>query len=184
MKFFLKIDRRSVLGLFTAALAFTFVTLMGQLSLSSDELTNGDKRKKINQMYVEYKRQFPEVSDISTQKAMKLADMKQVIFIDVRESEEQQISMLPGAITQKEYLDHPEKYNDVVKIVYCTISYRSGLLAQKLQKDGVVMYNLRGGLLAWVHDGGKVFDRNGESKRIHVYGRKWNLGPKNYEAIW
>ena len=184
MKFFLKIDRRSVLGLFTAALAFTFVTLMGQLSLSSDELTNGDKRKKINQMYLEYKRQFPEVSDISTQEAMKLADMQQVIFIDVRESEEQQISMLPGAITQKEYLDHPEKYNDVVKIVYCTISYRSGLFAQKLQKKGTVIYNLQGGLLAWVHDGGKVFDQNGESKRIHVYGRKWNLGPGSYEVIW
>ena len=184
MNIFNKIDRRSILGLFAAALTFGFVTLIGQLSLSSDELTNGDKRKKINNMYNEYKRQFPEVIDISTQEAMKLADMQQVVFIDAREPEEQMISMLPGAITEREYLNHPEKYTDVVKIAYCTISYRSGLLAQKLQKNGVVLYNLQGGLLAWVHDGGKVFDRNGESKRIHVYGRKWNLGPTGYEAIW
>jgi len=46
------------------------------------------------------------------------------------------------------------------------------------------MLNLRGGLLAWVHDGGKVYDRNGETRRIHVYGRKWDLGPKDYEAVW
>jgi hypothetical protein len=25
---------------------------------------------------------------------------------------------------------------------------------------------------------------NGETHRIHVYGRKWNLGPKRYQAVW
>jgi len=57
-------------------------------------------------------------------------------------------------------------------------------LAEKLKAQGIVMLNLRGGLLAWVHDSGKVYDRNGETRRIHVYGRKWDLGPKDYEAVW
>jgi sodium/bile acid cotransporter 7 len=46
------------------------------------------------------------------------------------------------------------------------------------------MLNLRGGLLAWVHAGGKVYDANGETRRIHVYGRKWNLAPNGYDAVW
>jgi sodium/bile acid cotransporter 7 len=46
------------------------------------------------------------------------------------------------------------------------------------------VYNLRGGILAWVHDGGTVYDQNGETRRIHVYGRKWNLAPNSYQAVW
>ncbi len=53
-----------------------------------------------------------------------------------------------------------------------------------MTRKGITMYNLRGGLLAWVHDGGKVVDQKGETKRIHVYGRKWNLAPSAYEAVW
>ena len=86
--------------------------------------------------------------------------------------------------TENEFIKDPAKYKDAVKIAYCTISYRSGKFAQKLQKKGIPVYNLKGGILAWVHDGGKVYDLNGETHRIHVYGRKWNLGPKGYQAVW
>jgi sodium/bile acid cotransporter 7 len=157
---------------------------MGQLSLSSDELTDESKRQTINRMYAGYKKEFPEVMDISPQDALKLAEAQQVVFIDVRDPKEQQVSMLPGAITAEEFQSNSEKYTDTVKIAYCTISYRSGKLARKLQANGVIVYNLQGGMLAWVHAGGKVYDQQGESHRIHVYGRKWNLGPERYEAVW
>jgi hypothetical protein len=42
------------------------------------------------------------------------------------------MNLLPGAITEKEFLKHPERYRDKVIIGYCTISYRSGKLAEKL----------------------------------------------------
>ena len=176
--------RRTILGLITAASAFAFITLMGQLSLSSDDLSDRDKRQKVTDMYNGYKKQFPAVHDISAQKVMALMAEGNTVFIDIREPREQQVSMLPGAITEKEFINNPAKYKDAVKIAYCTISYRSGKFAQKLQKKGIPVYNLKGGILAWVHDGGKVYDLNGETHRIHVYGRKWNLGPKRYEAIW
>ena len=176
--------RRTILGLITAALAFTFITLMGQLSLSSDDLSDREKRQKVTDMYDGYKKQFPEVHDISAQKVMTLMAEGNAVFIDIREPREQQVSMLPGAITEKEFINDSAKYKDAVKIAYCTISYRSGKFAQKLQKKGIPVYNLRGGILAWVHDGGKVYDQNGETHRIHVYGRKWNLGPEGYQAVW
>jgi hypothetical protein len=35
-----------------------------------------------------------------------------------------------------------------------------------------------------VHAGGKVYDRNGETRRIHVYGRTWDLAPSAYKTLW
>ena len=184
MKKQFKTYRRTISRLFTAALAFASVTLMGQLSLSSDDLNDGEKRQKIEDVYNGYKKQFPGVRDLSAQTVMVLAAERKAVLIDIREAREQQVSMLPGAITEKEFMNDPEKYKDTVKIAYCTISYRSGKFAQKLQQNGIPVHNLRGGMLAWVHDGGKVYDQNGETYRIHVYGRKWNLGPKRYQAVW
>jgi len=184
MKKQFKTYRRKVMGLITAVLVFAFVTLMVQLSLSSDDLSDKAKRQKVEDMYDGYKKQFLEVRDISPQKVMALKSEGKAVLIDIREPREQQVSMLPGAITEKEFVNNPAKYKDAVKIAYCTISYRSGKFAQKLQEKGIMVYNLRGGILAWVHAGGKVYDQSGETDRIHVYGRMWNLGPKRYRAVW
>ena len=152
--------------------------------ISAAEMSDTEKRAKIEAMYRDYQKDFAGVEGIDPREAMKLLQEGKAVLVDVREEKEQQVSMLPGAITEKELLSSPEKYRDRTLIGYCTISYRSGKLAQKLKARGLSMLNLRGGLLAWVHDGGKVYDRNGETRRIHVYGRKWDVGPKDYEAVW
>ena len=179
-----KMYRRTIWGLFTAMLAFAFVTLMGQQSLSSDELSDAAKHQKVESLYEGYKTKFPDVLDLTPRQAMNLIADQKAVFIDIRKPEEQQISMLPGAITEKEFLSDYKSYQDHVKIAYCTISYRSGVFVENLQKDGIPIYNLRGGILAWVHEGGKVYDQTGETYRIHVYGQEWNLAPEQYEAVW
>ena len=144
------------------------------------------KQAKIIELYEDYKkRSFPGVIDVEPRLALDLAKRPGVVFVDVRSPEERRISMIPGSITDEKLLENLEQYRNHIIIGYCTISYRSGKLAQELMtKKGITMYNLRGGLLAWVHDGGKVVDQKGETKRIHVYGRKWNLAPSTYEAMW
>jgi sodium/bile acid cotransporter 7 len=150
----------------------------------ADDMSDAAKRVTIETMYAGYKKDFPGVQDIEPAEAMRLLQEGKALLVDVREEKEQKVSMLPGAVTEKQFLKDPGAYRDHTLIGYCTISYRSGKLAEKLKAQGVAMLNLRGGLLAWVHDGGKVYDRNGETRRIHVYGRKWDLGPKDYEAVW
>lgn len=137
-------------------------------------------------MYEGYKRKsFPGVVDVEPRLAMDLAERPEVLFVDVRPPEERDVSTIPGAVAEETFLNNLEQYKDHIIIGYCTISYRSGKLAQELMaRKGITMYNLRGGLLAWLHDGGKVVDGKGETKRIHVYGRKWNLAPSAYEAVW
>lgn len=151
---------------------------------TAQDMSDTEKRAKIEAMYQSYRKDFPEVQDIESSDAMRLLQEGKALFIDVREPKEQQVSMLPGAVTEKQFLKDPGQYRDRTLIGYCTISYRSGKLAETLQARGITLLNLKGGLLAWVHAGGKVYDQNGETKRIHVYGKKWNLGPKDYEAVW
>ena len=153
-------------------------------ALSEERLTDVEKLQTIYRMYDDYRKSFREVQDVSPEMAMKLVKSSRVVFVDIREDREQRVSMIPGAVTEDEFRNNPDKYRNHIVIGYCTISYRSGKLARKLRKQGIIMANLRGGLLAWVHEGGKVYDSKGETKRIHVYEEEWNYPPESYEAVW
>ncbi len=167
-----------------AIISLLTIILIAYFQMLPESITDGQKREQILEMYRGYKKEFPTVQDVSPREAMQLSDTGKVVFIDVREPVEQNVSHLPGAITADSFLKNPEKYNDYIKVGYCTISYRSGILAQELHQKGIPMYNLGGGLLAWVHDGGKVYKGTEETHRIHVYSKKWNLGPERFEAVW
>lgn len=169
-----------------ASLITAFAFLLGPAILCCDPADDEKRRERIESMYSDYKKgSFPGVIDVEPRLAMDLAKRGSVVFVDVRAPEEQRVSMIPGAVTDAHFLKNVEKYKDDIIIGYCTISYRSGEFARKLREErGITIYNLRGGLLAWAHDGGKVVDQKGETKRIHVYGRKWNLSPTGFESLW
>jgi len=153
-------------------------------ALAGNRMTDSEKRTRIDELYRGYRKDFPDVRDIDAQEAMRLLQEGKALFIDVREPKEQAVSMLPSAVTAEEFLKDPGRYADRVLIGYCTISYRSGKLAQQLAAKNITALNLRGGILAWAHAGGKLQDRDGETRRIHVYGRKWDLAPQGYETVW
>jgi len=153
------------------------------LAMADNPLTDDEKKTVVYEMYREYKKDFPEVKDMAPKDAMELLKEDKIQFVDTRKDAEMKISMLPQAIPEETYLKNQGQYKDKTIVLYCTISYRSGKLTQKLNKQGVDAYNLTGGLLAWVLEGGKVYDKNGETKRIHVYGKKWNYPPSGYKTV-
>jgi sodium/bile acid cotransporter 7 len=168
-----------------AALGLILMTGNAHPAGAEPSAADAARRAKIETMYSAYKKDFPGVEEIDPVAAMRLFEEGKAVFIDVRDEKEQAVSMLPGAVTEKEFLKDPNKYAGRILIGYCTISYRSGKLAQELKDQGISVRNLRGGMLAWVHAGGRIYDRTGsETRRIHVYGRKWNLAPEAYEAVW
>jgi sodium/bile acid cotransporter 7 len=147
-------------------------------------MPDADKKETVYRMYNGYKKDFPEVRDISPQQAMALLKQDKVVFVDTRKPEEMTVSMLPGAISGEAFLNHPEQYRDKTIVGYCTISYRSGKFASRIAEQGITVINLRGGILAWTLEGGKVYDNSGkEVKRIHVYGDKWDYAPAGYESV-
>lgn len=165
-------------------LRLAIVILALQAMPSNAEPTDAGKKKIVYQMYADYKnKDFPTVTDISPQQVMELMQTGQVVFVDTRKAAEMNVSMLPKALTQTEFLQNPLKYKGLTVIGYCTIGYRSGLFAREMETKGITVYNLAGGIVAWVLEGGNVFDANGETRRVHVYGQKWNYLPDGYEPV-
>ncbi len=132
-----------------------------------------------------------DVPIIKAEELMEWEKQDSVILIDVREAKEQKVSMLPNALSTKEFA---EKYRkglpDAAKIVvYCTIGYRSGKYAEELQSKGIKAYNLMGGVLAWSHAHGSFLTRDTAGKldttlEVHVYSKEWNFLSPDYKAIY
>jgi len=159
------------------------IGLMPKVVLCEETLTDQQKKIIVYGMYEDYRKEFPDVKEISPQKAMKELALGKILLVDTRKPAEMAVSMLPGAITEEQFLKDPQKFKDGRIVVYCTISYRSGKFAEEMANNGLEIFNLRGGLLAWVLEGGKVYDAKGETKRINVYDNKWDYPPGGYESV-
>jgi sodium/bile acid cotransporter 7 len=96
-------DIKWQIGLWLVILSIGILT---PTAVTADEALNDSvKRHRVKAMYASYKKSFPEVVDISAECALlKLKKGSKIIFVDVRKSSEQAISMLPGAITDREFL--------------------------------------------------------------------------------
>jgi len=149
-------------------------------------MSDKEKRERIETLYRKYERKFPKVEGIAA--AELKADLKEgreVVLVDVRKPEEQEVSMIPGAITQAEFEQRQDSLRDKTIVTYCTAGYRSGLYAKKLEKKGWRVLNLEGSLLSWTHAGGPLTDSEGEpTKRVHVYNADWSLEASDYDPVW
>ncbi len=113
-----------------------------------------------------------------------------LVLIDVRQPKEQDISMLPHAMTTAQFAERfrhgipPEKRI----VVYCTIGYRSGKYAEQLTAMKIKSETLEGGILMWSFVGGNLESKNtrGETvvtNRIHVYDAEWNIVHPDYVGV-
>ena len=168
----------------TGRCSWIFLAIMiPQTVILAADTTDAQKKKIVYEMYEGYKKDFPSVRDMTPITAIKLMETGKVLFVDVRRPSEVEVSLIPGAVTKEQFLKEPSKFKNHTVVAYCTIGARSGKFAIKMAKEGVRTYNLAGGLLAWVLEGGRVYDAKGETKRVHVYGKKWNYLPKGYEPV-
>lgn len=144
--------------------------------------------EEINRLFAEYRADFPGVAVITVGELLALEPVQPVVFVDVRPDRERNVSRIPGSVSRREFertlKDDEDAYVGYTVVAYCTIGYRSGEYAEKMQKKGVEMLNLQGSILAWVHAGQPVEDRDGPTVRVHVYGKPWALLPEGYEAVW
>ena len=107
------------------------------------------------------------------------------MLVDARTPEEQAVSMLPGAITQQEFERRAEDFKGRRVVAYCTIGYRSGEYTEALRADGWDAHNLSGSILAWTHAGQPLETPDGApTKRLHIYGPKWDLAAEGYETVY
>jgi len=157
--------------------------LILQPALGEPVLSDQQKKELVYKMYADYKKDFPTVKDISPRKTMELMNNIAVVLVDTRKPAEMEVSMLPNSVTKKKFMHNPNLYKEKTVVVYCTAGYRSGVFARQMAEKGITTFNLQGGILAWTLEGGKMYDANGETNRIHVFGKKWNYAPDGYEVV-
>lgn len=147
-------------------------------------MNDESKLQTIEKNYLKSQLKFKEVAEITAEQLLQRIDSDDLVIVDVRELQEQEISMLPGAITSQEFEQNRSDYQCKTVVVYCTIGYRSGLYAQKLCASGCDVLNLKGAILSWTHVGGELVDANGPTKRVHINNPKANLVAEGYEPVW
>ena len=107
--------------------------------------------------------------------------------------------MIPNAISLKEFHELDESFKKGTHstiITYCTVGYRSGLEAQKLQDQYDIPHgtikNLDG-IVAYTHACIKEGMDEKEclvdpttkeaTHRVHVFGPTWDLVPSSFESV-
>lgn len=143
-----------------------------------------NKRKSVQVMAEQISVKFPKAPQLSIEEFLKWRSSNQtLVLVDVRAPRETKISMLPGAITKKEFEENQLKYKDHVVIAYCTIGYRSSEYVQKLKKKNIDAHNLKESLLGWAHRGLSFTSAGVETKKAHVYEEAWNFLPAGYIGV-
>jgi len=106
--------------------------------------------------------------------------------LDAREPSEYNISHLPESIyigydnANLSVADNLDTSKDIV--LYCSIGYRSEVIAKKLKKKGFNVLNLYGSIFEWVNSGFPLHDKNGnDTKNIHGYNKSWSKWIQNKE---
>ncbi len=152
------------------------------LLLTSDSLGKSQNLNAINSMFENYQKRFKAVPTVDPTDTS--LDFKKFVIVDARESYERDISYIPDSISKSEFTRNRSTYKKSKILFYCTIGYRSGMLATSLKNDGFEAYNLKGGILLWIHSGRGLINKSGVIKSVHVYGKKWNLVPSGWIGIW
>lgn len=143
------------------------------------------RRDEILDMYEGYKKLFFRGgNELTVDEALQMLRSEKTVLVDVREDKERGVSSLPLSVGKEIFERQKAKYKDYTVIVYSTIGKRGGIYTKRLEKEGFRAYNLVGGLLMWVHQGQTIVDKTGSTKRVHVYDKKWNILPEDFEAVY
>jgi sodium/bile acid cotransporter 7 len=155
------------------------------LAAAQERLSDAEKLVRVEAMYAEDRKAFPEVPALAPTDLQSWAAPSRLVLVDVRTPAEQAVSRIASAITAAEFEERRAQFAGAVVVTYCTIGYRSGLYAERLRAEGWDARNLAGSLLAWTHAGGALVDPAGRpTRRLHVYGERWNLAAAGYETVW
>lgn len=151
---------------------FSFVLLI----VTFEVLSKSDFDQMSNKMSSKFDAPIIEINDL---KKLIKTDSK-IYILDARELSEYNISHLPNSIHigfEGINLNSVQsKINKKSKIiVYCSVGYRSGVIAEKLKKLKYNVFNLKGGIFAWSNKNNMLLDKNNKTtKKVHGFNLEWS----------
>lgn len=124
---------------------------------------------------------FHDVDWITTQQLAEwLADKNRPapVLLDVRTPAEWNVSHLPHArrvdpkATAQEAADGLPKDSPIV--AYCSVGYRSGLVARRLRAAGFTqVQDLEGSIFQWANEGRPLVHDGQPAQKVHPYNATW-----------
>ena len=128
------------------------------------------------------KNKFPDVKQLQTDDLHSLLSVppkKPIFLIDARAKEEFHVSHISGAENIPYNSKEPLKYLINIKpdnpiVVYCSVGYRSSILARKLRSLGFKeVHNLEGSIFKWANEGRPLVQGDTTVHKVHPYNAHW-----------
>lgn len=124
--------------------------------------------------------QYPDVPAITPAELRErlAGDRPPPLLIDTREPREFAVSHLPGArnLSSVEAIRQAAIPTDAPLVVYCTVGYRSAMLARRLRSAGYRdVANLQGSIVRWHHRGLPLVRGDAAVGTVHPYDAFWGL---------
>ncbi len=170
--------------IFTVILAITGMGTNTGCSHNQEALTWSEVIRDIRNKY-------PNVKQLKTDELhswLSNPKSESIILIDARAKEEFQISHIPGA-KNIPYNKKLLKYFTDIKpdspiVVYCSVGYRSSILARKLKELGFKeVYNLEGSIFKWANEERPLVQEQTTVHNVHPYDTHWgSLLKKKYHS--
>ncbi len=135
---------------------------------------NGELKPEWNSIYTYIDSEYPSVKQISVAEASQL-NSDSVLFVDVREKDEYELSHLPGALWYHSNVDFTDNsLIGKIVVLYCSVGVRSSKLAVNLPKEVTArVYNLQGSIFRWVAEGHSVVHQGEFTRKVHPYNEEW-----------
>lgn len=157
----------------------TFLQIVfGLLVLSHHSIVHADP--EWNQIKQQIRSQYSSVPQMSTSKLDRLLEdssENSILLLDAREPQEYDVSHLRGAklaSTEKLALAEFAKVKPgTLVIVYCSVGYRSAILAERLRAHGYEVSNLEGSIFEWANKGLPVYRGDRQVTGVHPYDEEW-----------
>jgi rhodanese-related sulfurtransferase len=166
--------------------------LCGGLILAASRHTEPASADSLADLSASVRARFPDVPTLSpAELARWMNDPTRTppILLEVREEKEFAVSRLPGArraetdaVAQLRQLGASV---DTPVVVYCSVGYRSSVLAQKLRKGGFSnVHNLEGSIFLWANENRPLVNAGGAAKGTHPYDGVWGRYLDKSEWRW
>lgn len=128
--------------------------------------------------------EFPGVEQLQTAEldAWLASGEAPPLLLDVREEAEYRVSHLRGAVRVDPIRVDPEAEpalpahiaRDHPIVTYCSVGYRSSIVAERLKAQGYTrVQNLEGSIFEWANQGLPVVRDGEEVRQVHPYDRTW-----------
>lgn len=134
---------------------------------------------ELEALKAELRADLPEVPTVSVDElAARLEAGEEPLLVDVRSAEEFAVSHLPGARRAETAAEAEALLEGVPPdrevIVYCSIGWRSGHLAEALRREGRTnVRNLEGSIFEWANTGRAVVRDGVPVREVHPYDAEW-----------